>query len=95
MARSLSLGFGRLSPRAIARPRGMIAARKGTEPGLQIHSGVSFRKTMANQIARRRLLELREAIQKGLDRGEATPLRIVELKREVRRRIGRGPRTRA
>jgi antitoxin ParD1/3/4 len=48
-----------------------------------------------DQMTSRRLAELRTAIQEGLESGEAAPLRIAELKREVRRRIGRAPRTRA
>jgi antitoxin ParD1/3/4 len=42
-----------------------------------------------DQMTSRRLAELRTAIQEGLDSGDAEPLRIAELKREVLGRIRR------
>lgn len=42
-----------------------------------------------DQLAMLRLTELRKEVQKGLRSGKATPLDVVDLKREVRKRITR------
>ena len=42
-----------------------------------------------DQVAMLRLTELRKEVQKGLRSGKAKPLDLLDLKREVRRRITR------